>query len=259
MSFLSNTVRFSVLAAVLLAAAPAHAAKDAFRIAGYVGRSSTEAASGVTVKLLDGESGKVLDMVRTGFSGRYKFENLKPGLYIVQADELKVEALLKAKDLRLDIDLSAKGGSMSYIRAEDVQKLANAAVAGVAGSSGTAPPAGPNDPQLMAEFAGNYWGYSGSTESSLALCPGGTFREQSESGYSGTSRDGLGNQTMAWGTASQGGSQGNWSIQGDARQGKIRLSYVGGKQSDLAYRQVDQGCFSFGGRTMCRKGAAPCK
>lgn len=249
-------LRFAALAAILIAALPAGAAKDTFKISGYVGRSSVEAASGVAVNLLEAESGKVLDTVRTGFTGRYKFENLKPGQYTVQANELKLEVVLKSKDLRLDIDLSAKDGSMSYVKAEDIQKLASSAAAA---ASGAAPPAGPNNPQLMAEFAGNYWGYSGSTESSLALCPGGTFRERSEAGYSATSRDSLGNQTTAWGSASQSGARGNWSIQGDARQGKIRLSYTGGKQSDVAYRQVDQGCYSFNGRTMCRKGAASCQ
>ncbi|MFB3827886.1 MAG: SdrD B-like domain-containing protein [Bryobacteraceae bacterium] len=253
----SNKSRVTVLVTVMLGVAAAHAAKDSFKISGYIGRSSTEAASGVTVKLLDGETGKVLDSVRTGFTGRYKFENLKPGQYIVQANELKVEAFLKAKDLRLDIDLSAKDGTMRYLKTEDIQRLASAA-AGAAGGS-TAPPAGPSDPGLMAQFAGSYWGFSGSTERSLTLCPGGTFSEQSESSYSGTSRDSLGNQTMAWGTASQGGSQGNWSIQGDARQGRIRLSYNGGRQSEVSYRQVDQGCFSFNGNTMCRKGAAACR
>ena len=207
------------------------------------------------MKLLEGESGKVLDVVQTGFTGRYKFQNLVSGYYILQVGELKREVMLKAKDVRLDIDLSAKDGSMSYLKAEDIQALAGRA----AGASGDAPPAGPNDPQLMSAFAGQYWGYAGSTETSLTLCPGGMFIEQSESSYSGTSRDSLGNQTAGWGAASQGGNRGNWSIQGDPRQGTIRLSYASGKQSNVPYRQVDQGCFTFNSRTLCRKGAAQCK
>lgn len=244
------------LAAALVIAGPALIAKDTFKISGYVGRSSTEPASGVTVRLLEAGSGKVLDTVRTGFTGRYKFENLKPGPYEIQAGELKREVILKAKDLRLDIDLSARDGSMSYVKAEDIQTAISGAAAG---ATGAAPPAGPNDPQLMSAFAGHYWGYTGNTETSLALCPGGTFIEQSESSYSGSSHDSLGNQTMAWGSASQRGLRGNWSIQGGPRQGTIWLSYAGGKRREVPYRRVDQGCFSFNGRTMCRKGTAPCQ
>lgn len=246
-----------VFVALITAGALPAAAKDVFKISGYIGRSSTEAASGVSVNLLDGESGSVLGTVRTGFTGRYKFEDLKPGRYFVQTGDVKREVLLKAKDVRLDIDLSAKDGSMRYAKPEDIQ----AAIAGAASaaSGAAAPPAGPNDPQLMTEFAGNFWGYSGSTESSLVLCPGGTFTDSSESSYSGTMRDGLGNQTGAWGTANQRSGQGRWSIQGNSRQGTIRLSYPGGKQTQVSYRQVDQGCYSFNGRTLCRKGPAACQ
>jgi hypothetical protein len=231
-------------------------ARDEFKISGYVGKSSTEAAPGITVKLLDGETGKVLDIVRTGFTGRYKFEKLKPGHYIVQANEVQREVMLKAKDLRLDIDLSAKDGSMSYVKAEDIQKAVSSAASA---ASGAAQPAGPNDPELMASFAGHYWGYSGSTESNLSLCAGGEFAEQSESSYSGSSRDSLGSQTMAWGTAGQSGSRGKWSIQGNLQQGTIHLSYPSGKQTSVSYSKVDSSCYRFGGRTMCRKGPARCQ
>ena len=97
----------------LLVSAAASAPKDAFKISGYIGKSSTEPASGVTVKLMDGESGKVLDSVRTGFTGRYKFENLKPGSYILEANGRKQEVMLKAKDVRPGIGLCAPDGIMS--------------------------------------------------------------------------------------------------------------------------------------------------
>lgn len=249
-----------VIAVALLVFVGQLLAKDTFKISGFVGKSSTEAASGVTVKLLAGDSGKVLDIVQTGWTGRYTFKDLQPGYYVVQAGELKREVMLKTKDFRMDIDLSSKDGSMSYVKTEDIQALVSgAASAAAGGSAGTAPPAGPNDPQLMESFAGHYWGYSGSTESNLSLCAGGAFSEQSESGYSGTSRDSLGNQTMAWGTANQSGSRGNWSIQGNDQSGTIQLSYPNGNRRSVTYRRVDAGCYSFNGRTMCRKGAASCR
>ena len=247
-----------VIVAALITQASWPVAKDVFKISGFVGKSSMEAATGVTVKLLDGETGKVVDIVRTGFTGRYKFENLKPGYYVLQAAELKQEVMLKTKDIRLDIDLSSKDGSMRYAKADDIQAVVSGAAASK-GAAGAAPPAGPNDPELMASFVGNYWGYSGSTEVNLGLCPSGTFLEQSESSYSGSSRDGLGNQKSAWGTANQSGLRGNWSIQGNAQQGTIQLSYTSGKRSTVPYRRVDSGCYSFNGRTMCRKGTAPCR
>lgn len=249
--------RLVIISLITATALHANAVKDVFKIAGFSGRSSTEAASGVTINLLDGESGAVLGSVRTGFTGRYKFEDLKPGRYILQSGDMKREVQLKSKDIRLDIDLSAKDGTMRYAKPEDIQS----AIAGAAGgaSGAAAPPAGPNDVPLMMEFAGNYWGYSGSTESSLVLCPEGTFTDSSESSYSGTMRDGLGTQTGAWGSANQRSGQGKWSIQGNGRQGTIYLSYPGGKQSQVSYRQVDQGCYSFNGRTLCRKGPAACR
>lgn len=227
-------------------------AKESFKVTGFAGRSSTEAASGVTVQLKDAESGTVVGSVRTGFTGRYKFENLKPGRYLLEAGDWKREIVVHSKDLRLDIDLSSRDGTLNYVNAQDLQALSAAATSGAA-------PAGPTDPQLMRELAGQYWGYSGSTEVNLALCPGGQFMEQSESSYSGTMRDGAGNQTGAWGTANQSGKRGKWSVQGNTSQGTIRLSYSSGNQTNMAYRLVDQGCYSFNGRTLCRKGPAPCQ
>lgn len=111
----------------------------------------------------------------------------------------------------------------------------------------------------MANFAGHDWGYSGSTETSLTLCPSGVFLEASESSYSGSSRDSLGNQTGAWGVANQRGARGNWSIQGDGRQGTIQFAYPSGNRASAASRQAGAGCYSLNGRTLCRKGPAHCQ
>ena len=108
----------------------------------------------------------------------------------------------------------------------------------------------------MANFAGHDWGHSGSTETSLTLRPSGVFLEAFESRYSGASRDSPGNQTVAWGAASQ---RGNWSIQGDGRQATIQLAYPSGNRTSVAYRQAGDGCYSFNGRTLCRKGPAHCQ
>lgn len=250
--------RFSSLLVgfVVVGVALAAAAKDTFKVSGWVGKTRTEPASGAVIKLLEGESGKVLDMAQLGFWGKYEFKNLKPGLYVLQVGEVKVEVLLKDKDKRQDIDLSSKDGRMSRI---DWGQLSGAL--GGAGSAPAAGPApGPNDPNLMQAMAGRYWGYEGSTETGLTLCPNGSFSDASESSYSGQSRDSLGNQTMAWGAAGQRGGRGNWSIQGSPQQGTINLSYSGGKRVAVAYRAMDnQGCYRFEGKTLCRTGPAQCQ
>jgi len=62
-----------------------------------------------------------------------------------------------------------------------------------------------------------------------------------------------GDQTLAWGTASQGGSSGNWTVSGDAQRGTIHLVYKNGRSSTLRYRQFgDPGCLEVDGSKLCR-------
>lgn len=252
-------MRVAVFLVVLACSALAKDKKaDGLQISGFVGLSETQPASNTVLKLLDGESGKVMGMVETGFFGKYKFENLKPGLYVIQVKEFKTEVLLRDKNKRLDFDLSAKDGLKRGFTAEKVLGALNAGGgSGAAVTPGAAP--GPNDQGLMASFSGHFWGYSGSTEVNLTLCPNGLFAEQSEFSASGRMSDSTGVQTGAWGTASQSGLRGNWSIQGDLQQGTIVLAYANGKRQNVPYRVVDSGCWSFNGRTLCRKGPARCQ
>jgi hypothetical protein len=125
------------------------------------------------------------------------------------------------------------------------------------GGAGAVAPTGPNDPNLQRQIAGLWWGYSGSTERSIGLCADGTYFDSRESSYSGRGFDSGGNQTMAWGAASQGGGQGRWTISGDTNAGMIHVSYANGSTANIAYRQIgDPGCLSFDGNTLCRKSAA---
>ncbi len=222
-------------------------------IEGFVGYSSTQVAQGVTVKLLEGESGRVVDIDETGFFGKYKFTDVAPGYYRIQVNDVVREVMLKGDGKkRLDIDLSAKGGVMDYGKAgrEELEReLAGAA------SGGAASP-GPNDETLAAQIAGVWWGYSGSTERRIGLCPGGVFRSFSESSYSGTGYDSLGNETLSWGAVGQGGGQGRWSIQGDTQSGVISVRYNDGGSDELRYRQTGEpGCLNINGNTLCRQSA----
>jgi hypothetical protein len=234
-------------------------AKDSFKISGFIGNSTTEAAANVTVKLLDGDSGKVLDVVQTGFLGKYTFKDLMPGYYVIQAEAIKREVMVKTKDVRMDINLSSKDGSMQYAKPGDIAAAIGGITGGAAGAPAAGPAAGANDADLMQTISGVYWGYEGSTETSLTLCPNGTFSDASESSYSGRSSDQYGNESLAWGTASQGGSRGNWRVQGNMQQGTIGLAYTGGSRADVRYQAIDQICYKFGSKSLCRKGPAQCR
>ena len=241
-----------VFLVLILATSPALAKSKGGKIEGFVGQSATVPAAGETVKLLDGESGKVLDIDETNFFGKYKFDGLEPGYYAIQVGKIKKEVMLKGKKKRLDIDLSVDSGAMDYSKAGKMT--------GGGSSAGKPAPAGPNDQGLMQQMAARYYGFQGSTEAKAALCPNGSYYDTSESSYSGGGYDSLGNQTMAFGAASQGQSGGTWTVQGSVQQGVITVQYSGGNVTRINYRAIDnQGCYDFNGSTMCRQGPANCQ
>jgi hypothetical protein len=229
-----------------------------YTITGFVGESAEVPAASETVVLLDGNTEKPITSDKTNFFGKYTFSNLSPGLYILQVRNIKWGVLLEKQSERLDIDLSAPDGTMNYAGHHMQKAFAKKSGAkdgdakGGSAKGGGAPAAG-NDSELAKQIAGVWWGYSGSTERKIALCPDGSYQDYRESGYSGTSSDSLGNQTMAWGTASQGGGSGRWSIQGNTDQGTITVVYNDGRQTTIRYRQCgDRGCLLFDGNRLCR-------
>ncbi|MGE5327607.1 MAG: carboxypeptidase-like regulatory domain-containing protein [Deltaproteobacteria bacterium] len=226
--------------------------KDSFNVAGFVGTSSTAAAPGRNVVLLDKETKKPVDSVSTNFLGRYKFKEVKPGTYIVKCEKVEREVTVVSKDIRMDIDLSAEGGAMDYGKAGK-EELAAAASGAV---SGQAAPPGPSDPELQRTMAGEYYSYSGSTERKLMLCSNGAFFDSRESSYSGSFGTGQG----GWGQASASGGSGSYSIQGSEQQGTIHFSYKSGKRLVSQYRSTgERGCYSFDGQTFCYSGGERCK
>lgn len=140
---------------------------------------------------------------------------------------------------------------------ESLKQLSQlAASLGLQEKGSTSTPAGPNDPNLQRQIAGLWWGFSGSTERKLGLCPDGSYADYTESGYSGKSHNQYGNQTMAWGTASQGGGSGRWTINGTTESGTINVVYSNGESATIQYHQInDPGCLSFDGNTLCRTSA----
>ena len=143
------------------------------------------------------------------------------------------------------------GDQMQFVKTQDLspssppnQATTNAPSSGAVDSA-----------ELASQIAGIWWGYQGSTERKIGLCPGGAYQDYSESSYSGSSSDSLGNQTMAWGAAGQGGGAGTWSIQGDYQQGLILVRYNNGSQITIRYQQCGEtGCLLFNGNKLCRAG-----
>jgi len=223
------------------------AAAEKLNIAGYVGTSSTAPAYRMNVGLYSKDKDKIVDSVQTNFFGRYKFEGVEPGTYLVKVGKISKEVVVVKKSMRIDIDLSASDGTMDYAK-------------GAAASGTAAPPIGPNDDALMRAMAAEYYHYSGSTERKVMLCADGRFFGATESGYSGSSRDSLGNENLAWGSASQGRSGGRWTVQGTQMQGTIILNGNDGKQSQVKYQSTgERGCYSFNGNTFCVSAPARCQ
>jgi hypothetical protein len=228
-------------------APPAGSPETGYAIHGFVGQSSTQAAPGETVKLLAGEGGELLAMTQSNFMGKYSFSGLQPGHYRLQVGPIVREVLLKNENQRLDIDLSSPTGSMNYATGALQETMKP--------GSGK-----PTDAALMQEFAGQYYGYSGSTESKMALCPDGRYFDTSESSYSGQSYNSGGDPTMAWGTANQSSGSGSWAIQGSATQGTLTITYPNGSDKVIQYQSTgEKGCYRFDGVLMCYSGAANCK
>jgi len=220
-----------------------------FTISGYVGKTPTVPAPGETVLLIDGRSQQTIESAVSNFFGKYTFKGLLAGHYIIRVGKVNRDIFLRSDDIRLDIDLSAPDGKMDYMghQLKEVEKKPG----GVKAS-----PTGPNDQRLAAQIAGIWWGYSGSTERKIGLCPDGSYHDFSESGYSGRMHDSGGYQTGAWGAAGQRGGSGTWTIQGDTQQGTIYVRYNNGKETTLQYRQFgDVGCLLFNGNKLCRSSA----
>lgn len=234
-------IQSSLLVSMLLSILTALAAD----ISGFVGHSSMQVAPNMSVKLISGDNDQLIDIDETNFFGKYSFEGIGSGYYKLQAGDITRELIIKneSDDKRIDIDLSAKGGAMDYGKGERRNKAQpNATTQAIT-----------NNQNLADQIAGIWWGYAGSTERRIGLCPGGSYRDYTESSYTGGSYS---NQGDAWGAASQHSAQGRWSIQGNTQSGVISVSYNNGGTTALHYQQInDPGCLDINGSTLCRTSA----
>lgn len=227
-------------------------ASDGFLIWGYVGKGTKTAAPGENVRLVDGETKKTLDIVRSNFMGKYVFKGLAPGYYKITVAKIAIPVMVKKQDVRLDIDLNNPTGAMDYVGA-GMKDLAKELEKASQGSGQAASPEG--DRNLMAKITGSYMSFSGGSYGSstnwLNLCPSGNFSFSSESAYGGGSTDQYGNETMNWGSASQSADSGKWSITGTKMKATLHLNYNNGKRSDLSFVDCSResgGCVYINGR-----------
>ena len=245
------------IALYLILAAPALFAQGkakTYKVSGFVGQSTQAAAPNVMVTLIHKDSEEVVGSDETNFFGKYTIKNVPPGVYVLQAGKVQRILAVKNKNVRLDVDLSAEGGIMDYVKTGVAQINAKKTGGGPGGSPG------PSDPQMAQTIAGEYYSYAGSTEKKIMFCPEGTFFDSSESSYSGTGADSLGNQNLAWGAASQNQGSGQWAIQGTPQSGTITLVYKSGKRVQVKYQAgPEKGCYSFDGTVFCYSGPARCR
>jgi hypothetical protein len=236
---------------------PAGSPETGYSIHGFVGNSPTEAAPNVMVLLFDAETSKPVASDKTNLFGKYKFEHLQPGYYLVKSGKVSMELVIIDKNQRLDIDLSAEDGTMNY--AKDASKQLTDAVVGVT------PPGKPGgDIELGKKLIiGKWYSYSGASsisggggsESQLAFCPDGSYYDSYEAGYYGTNTDQYGDATSSYGTASQSGAKGYWSIEGTMQSAVITIKHTNGSTSEIQVKASDEnGCLYFDGRKHCYNG-----
>ncbi len=128
-------------------------------------------------------------------------------------------------------------------------------------NGGEAVPVFENDQGLMKSFAGSYYSFSavgggqtGGTERRVMLCPDGTYRMSSESGYSGNA-----GTSAAWVTAGQGGGSGTWRITGNSNSGTIVTTDNGGKSTTYKFERCGNDCLYFGNNKFALAGPPDCR
>lgn len=227
-----------------------------YKVSGYVLKNVSEHIPNVMVTLVHKDSGEVVGTDKADFFGWFTFKGIPPGVYIVRAENVQRTFAVKNKNVRADIDLASPVGAPDLTKA--ALGIAAETAKGETGGPGGDP--GPTDPRMAQTISGEYYSFSGSTERKVMFCPEGTFFDSSESSYSGTGADSLGNQNMAWGSASQNQGSGKWAIQGTPQSGTITLAYKNGQKVAMKYQMgSSKGCYNFDGILYCYSGPARCK
>ncbi len=227
--------------------------KKGLTIVGFLWATNTTPAIGKQVLLADAETGKMIAVEQSGFTGKFKFKNLPPGHYILKAGKFTREVYLVDETVRVHFHFGKEDGQVDFVEAAEENAKKADEMTGAAAAD-----AGPTDPALAQWIAGEYYSYEGSTERKLMLCPGGIFYDSRESSYSGTNYNSLGAETSSYGAASADAGSGKWAIQGNRQSGTITLSYKGKGSQKVEYRVLGDNCISIMGIKFCFAGKARC-
>jgi len=248
-----SAVMIAILAVVPLivscsSAPPPGSANEGYSIHGYVGVGTSMPAMSRTLTLINVDTQAAIANAQTNWMGKYSFNGLRPGHYLVKVEDKTMDIYLVSENYRLDIDLNAKDGVMKY-------GVAAAKGGGAPGQPGGAGGQPGGNPDLAKQFTGKYYSYTGGStlsggggsESQMGFCPNGSFFEAYEAGYYGSGQ---------WGGASQSNASGTWSVDGTLEQGTVTIQYRSGKTVSVKYRAAqDKGCYYFDGRLYCFNGA----
>ena len=100
--------------------------------------------------------------------------------------------------------------------------------------------------KLLYKFAGRWDSATSNTLHNIYLKPDGSFEDSFEAGYSGQFTDQSGFQTGNWGATGNENIDGRWTIQGNLRQGTIRLIYRNGHSTNYRYQVHCRGSECYG-------------
>ena len=108
-----------------------------FEIEGYVSQGQYTPVSGAKVRLYD-STGTLLNSTTSGWTGGYEFEGVTTGNYVLQVEPFAIAVIVKDDDVRLDVDLNASDGRMSYGKyaLQDALKLFQESQKPASGKSG---------------------------------------------------------------------------------------------------------------------------
>ena len=100
--------------------------------------------------------------------------------------------------------------------------------------------------KLLYKFAGRWDSATSNTLHNIYLKPDGSIEDSFEAGYSGQFTVHSGFQTGNWGATGNENIDGRWTIQGNLRQGTIRLIYRNGNSTNYRYQVHCRGSECYG-------------
>jgi len=174
----------SILSFVVLLAACARPgvapgnAQRGFVVWGFIGHSTTSAAPGQAVTLVDA-AGQPVQTATSDGTGKYVLAYHPPGNYQLRAGTLTMPVVISNADQRVDVDLSHPSGEMSYAAGAAKEMQPPSCPPPAAAPANATNPGEERDPNLVGAWERQDNISSGdafmSTKLSLLICEDGSF------------------------------------------------------------------------------------